>query len=195
MADEKKLLEKAFNNLHMKTKGEVGGKTPGTVNEPECLNMRLDKNNPPSTTLEQIRDYIAKTDLPSWEVNHLRDEINRILNYHEGNVQINLHGNPTSACKPDHIKNTQQDNDEHLGTSDIRSYNIGDSDYSKHKIQPWDIWEDYKLNPWDADIVKRTLRTKQEPGKSKEESRILDYRKIIHVAQERIRQIQTNGHV
>lgn len=195
MADEKKLMEKAFNNLNMKTKGEHGGKTPGTVNEPECLNMRLDKNNPPSTTLEQIRDYITKTDLPSWEVNYLRDEINRILNHHEGDVQINLHGNPTSTYNPDHIKNTQQNNDEHPETPDIRSYNIGDSDYSKHKIQPWDIWEDYKLNPWDADIVKRTLRTKQEPGKSPEESRILDYRKIIHVAQERIRQIQTNGHV
>ena len=59
---------------------------------------------------------------------------------------------------------------------DVRSYNVGQSDYSKHKIQPWDIWLEYKLNPWDADIVKRVLRTKGT------DSRKLDYEKIIHVA-------------
>lgn len=65
---------------------------------------------------------------------------------------------------------------------DIRKYNVGASDYSQHKIQPWDIWLEYKLNPWDADIVKRVLRSK--PGE-----RRLDYEKIIHLCQERIRQI------
>jgi len=67
-------------------------------------------------------------------------------------------------------------------SEDIRSHNVGTSDYSKYKIQPWDIWSEYKLNPWDADIVKRVLRTK--PGE-----RRLDYEKIIHVCQERIRQL------
>ena len=67
-------------------------------------------------------------------------------------------------------------------TDNIRSHNIGASDYSKYKIQPWDIWLEYGLNPWDADIVKRVLRNK--PGE-----RRLDYEKIIHVCQERIRQI------
>ena len=42
-------------------------------------------------------------------------------------------------------------------SKDIREYNVGNSDYSKHKIQPWDIWREYNLNPWDADIVKRIL--------------------------------------
>ena len=56
----------------------------------------------------------------------------------------------------------------------IRSYNVGNSNYSKHKIQPWDIW---------------ILRTKEEPGKSKEDARIMDYEKIIHICKERIRQI------
>jgi hypothetical protein len=45
------------------------------------------------------------------------------------------------------------------------------------------VWLEYKLNPWDADIVKRILRTKET------DSRKLDYEKIIHVAKERIRQI------
>ena len=65
-----------------------------------------------------------------------------------------------------------------------RSHNIGKSDYSKYNIQPWDIWLEYDLNPWDADIVKRVLREK--PGE-----RRLDYEKIKHICDERIRQIDT----
>ena len=70
-----------------------------------------------------------------------------------------------------------------LDDSDTREYNIGASDYSKHLIQPWSIWLEYKLNPWDADIVKRVLRTKAG------DPRRLDYEKILHICQERIRQI------
>ena len=69
-----------------------------------------------------------------------------------------------------------------LNTS-VRAYNRGNSDYSQHVIQPWSIWIDWNLNPWDADIVKRVLRTKQG------ESRLVDYEKIIHICEERIRQI------
>lgn len=67
-----------------------------------------------------------------------------------------------------------------------RSYNVGESDYSKHNIQPWDVWIEYKLNPFDADIIKRVLRNK------KTDSRKMDYEKIIHICKERIRQID-NG--
>ena len=73
-----------------------------------------------------------------------------------------------------------------------RDYNIGNSDYSKHVIQPWSIWLDYDLDPWDADIVKRVLRTKIEPNLSKTDSRILDYKKIIHDCEEKIRQLSIN---
>lgn len=66
---------------------------------------------------------------------------------------------------------------------DVRSHNVGASNYAKYKIQVWDIWKEYNLNPWDADIVKRVLRTKATDG------RRLDYEKIIHICQERIRQI------
>ena len=68
-------------------------------------------------------------------------------------------------------------------TGDPRSYNVGSSNYADFSIQPWDIWREYDLNPWDADIIKRTLRTK------KGEERVLDYEKIIHICKERIRQI------
>lgn len=69
---------------------------------------------------------------------------------------------------------------------DIRSYNVGASDYAKHEIQPWDIWE-YVADPWRADIVKRILRTKKcslwdkcfHPDTC--DSRMNDYKKIRHI--------------
>lgn len=68
----------------------------------------------------------------------------------------------------------------------IRNYNVGGSDYSKHSIQPWDIWE-YVADPWRADIVKRILRTKKcslwdrcfHPNTC--DSRLNDYKKIRHI--------------
>ncbi|MBE9561781.1 MAG: hypothetical protein IMF12_02795 [Proteobacteria bacterium] len=65
----------------------------------------------------------------------------------------------------------------------VMSHNVGDSNYAEKRIQPWDIWEEYELNAWDADIVKRVLRDKSS------QSRRLDYEKIIHVCQKRISQI------
>ena len=71
-----------------------------------------------------------------------------------------------------------------MSTSEnVQSYNVGKSDYAKHAIQPWDIWKEYNLNPWDADIVKRVLRTKEG------EERTLDYEKIIHICKYRIAQL------
>lgn len=83
------------------------------------------------------------------------------------------------------IKATEENRPE--TAENIRGYNVGESDYSKHKIQPWDIWIEYKLNPFDADIVKRVLRHK------KTDSRKMDYEKIIHICKERIRQIETGN--
>lgn len=71
-----------------------------------------------------------------------------------------------------------------MSTSEnVQSYNVGKSDYAKHAIQPWDIWKEYNLNPWDADIVKRVLRTKEG------EERTLDYEKIIHICKYRISEL------
>lgn len=64
-----------------------------------------------------------------------------------------------------------------------QSYHIGKSDYSRHVIQPWNIWKEYNLNPWDADIVKRVLRSKEG------EERTLDYEKIIHICKYRIAEL------
>lgn len=71
-----------------------------------------------------------------------------------------------------------------MSTSEnVQSYNVGKSDYSKHAIQPWDIWKEYNLNPWDADIVKRVLRSKEG------EPRTMDYEKIIHICKYRIAEL------
>lgn len=75
---------------------------------------------------------------------------------------------------------------------DVHSYNVGNSDYAKHKIQPWFIWCKYALNPFTGDIIKRILRTKEEPGKTPTEARIMDYKKIKHICLEIIRQLD-NG--
>lgn len=66
----------------------------------------------------------------------------------------------------------------------VRGCNAGKSGCPRHRIQPRDIWLEYGLNPWDADIVRRVLRT-GEGG-----DRRLDYEKIIHACRERIRQLE-----
>ena len=66
----------------------------------------------------------------------------------------------------------------------VRGYNVGTSDYSQHIIQPWAIWIEYNLNPFDADILKRLLRIKAT------DTRKMDYEKIIHICKERIRQLE-----
>lgn len=65
-----------------------------------------------------------------------------------------------------------------------REHNVGTSDYSKRTIQPWSIWIDWELDPWDADIVKRIGRHKE--GESEETK----YKKIIHICTEKLRQIK-----
>ena len=75
-------------------------------------------------------------------------------------------------------------NEENQENNGVRTFNVGTSDYSAHIIQPWSIWIDWNLNPWDADIVKRVLRNKL--GESSKQA----YEKIIHICQERIRQIE-----
>lgn len=67
-----------------------------------------------------------------------------------------------------------------------RDMNVGSSNYAKKKIQPWDIWLEYNLDPWQADIVKRILRTKDGDTKK------TDYEKCIHILTELLSQMD-NG--
>ncbi len=73
---------------------------------------------------------------------------------------------------------------------DHKNHNVGESNYADFAIQPWDIWREYDLNPWDADIVKRILRTKSVNNMTPTEARLLDYEKIKHICDERIAQLK-----
>jgi hypothetical protein len=90
------------------------------------------------------------------------------------------------AAKPTKNRDTL-DYEQNLST---RSSHVGTSDYSSKKIQPRDIWKEYQMNPWDADIVKRLLRVKVIEGKSAAEARIEDYQKMIHICKMRIEDIK-----
>jgi hypothetical protein len=39
---------------------------------------------------------------------------------------------------------------------------IGGDHYNKHSIQPWQIWEEYRLDPWEANALKYLLRRKHD---------------------------------
>lgn len=105
------------------------------------------------------------------------------LQYRSSDIDASVSAKPDIQLK--FIPSDLYDELDRLGIipCDVRSSNVGKSDYSQHIIQAWTIWLAYNLNPWDADIVKRVLRHKEG------DSRRMDYEKIIHVSQERIRQI------
>lgn len=85
----------------------------------------------------------------------------------------------TLPIKSDTIKPDTQ-----LTKEKVMSNSVGSSQYHKKKFQPWDIWEEYNLDPWDADIVKRVLRDKNGIEGRKE-----DYEKIIHLCQYQLARI------
>jgi hypothetical protein len=52
---------------------------------------------------------------------------------------------------------------------------VGGDHYIQHgRMQPWEIWKHYKLNPWEASAIKYILRRK-DPAKRSE-----DLRKAAH---------------
>ena len=74
----------------------------------------------------------------------------------------------------------------------VSDYNIGKSNYAKHKIQPWDVWLDYNLDPFRADLIKRTLRTKEEEGMTLRETKIQDLEKMKHIIDKMLDLYKTN---
>ena len=45
---------------------------------------------------------------------------------------------------------------------DSVSYQVGGNHYVKRKIQPWEIWKAYEMNPWEANALKYLLRYKDK---------------------------------
>lgn len=57
---------------------------------------------------------------------------------------------------------------------------VGGDHYKKYQaIQPWDLWWIFKLNPFQAAIVKHIIRYKDKDG-------VKDLEKVIHYAQKLI---------
>jgi len=64
--------------------------------------------------------------------------------------------------------------------TDTRDYNVGTSNYSELKVQPWDIFKaNPQLNYLECDIIKRIMRKKD--GK---EGRLEDIEKMHHILDE-----------
>jgi len=146
---------------------------------------------------ERIINRKRGVDLSNGMLGVIQDIKSKCEPYVDSNVKNTTQDVNLDAIDDDKIKILKVNNQVYhnlcklgLLDSSVRDHNEGRSNYSQHTIQPWAIWQDYGLNPWDADIVKRVLRTKEEPGMSDTESRILDYKKIIHICQERIRQLK-----
>jgi hypothetical protein len=143
-----------------------------------------------------IGDLVAYSTLKSYTIKSIyNDDIECYTSYvfEDTGGLINLNGNGLILVKSVEEYTNQEMIDrvekatsllKNAAPSSVRDYNVGDSNYADFKIQPWDIWLEYGLNPWDADIVKRVLRDKES------QSREMDYEKIIHICQERIRQIK-----
>ena len=45
---------------------------------------------------------------------------------------------------------------------DVMSLQYGGNHYKEYKIQPWEIWEAYNLNGWEASALKYLLRYKDK---------------------------------
>jgi hypothetical protein len=48
---------------------------------------------------------------------------------------------------------------------DVMAKQVGGSHYKGAAVQPWDIFMQYKLDPWSANVVKYILRFPKKAGK------------------------------
>lgn len=64
-------------------------------------------------------------------------------------------------------------------TKATRDEQVGGNHYRQFKIQPWEIWEEYGLDAWQANTLKYLLRAGRKEGVKASQ----DYRKAIHYLQ------------
>lgn len=63
-----------------------------------------------------------------------------------------------------------------VGNGSARLGQVGGTHYAKHKIQPWDVWDEYDLDRYTANAVKYLLRGGDKPGNT----RLQDLKKARH---------------
>jgi len=49
-------------------------------------------------------------------------------------------------------------------TVNVKSTQVGGDHYQGTTMQPWDVWEAFGLDPWEANAVKYLLRWKKKGG-------------------------------
>jgi hypothetical protein len=63
-----------------------------------------------------------------------------------------------------------------IDASGVQNRQVGGDHYVRHAIQPWDIWREYNLDPWEASALKYLLRRKGKRLEDLEKCRhCLDY--------------------
>lgn len=62
---------------------------------------------------------------------------------------------------------------------------VGGTHYAKHKIQPWDVIDEYNLNFYEGNVLKYLLRDKN--------NRIEDLEKLIHYAEKALDNLKQPG--
>lgn len=80
--------------------------------------------------------------------------------------------------------------DEHQPPQTIKSHNIGESDYSEHRIQVWDIVDEYNLDFYEGNILKYLLRRKGKDSDHRNTNRFMDLQKLIHYAQRKMERLE-----
>lgn len=80
--------------------------------------------------------------------------------------------------------------DEHQPPQTTKSHNIGESDYSEHQIQVWDIVDEYNLDFYEGNILKYLLRRKGKDSDHRNTNRFIDLQKLIHYAQRKMERLE-----
>lgn len=76
-----------------------------------------------------------------------------------------------------------------MNYDDVMSIQYGGNHYKDRKIQPWEVWEAYDMNGWEASAVKYLMRWKDK-GKPLE-----DLYKALHNVQYLIAREERKQHV
>jgi hypothetical protein len=76
-----------------------------------------------------------------------------------------------------------------IGNGSARLGQVGGEHYKKHKIQPWDVWDEYDLDRYTANAVKYLLRGGDKPGNT----RLQDLRKARHYLDKAIEMEEGSG--
>ena len=192
---EQQLLDKAKKQLDNKnftvsvSETNVFDSSP-TVSVSQYANAYTSNDEWRNYELERIKETLNNQAAVNKPLSASKDKSLDLSKIKEMYDRIENSKNKNHNLPDNTDNNIDTNNNDFIFNENIHSFNVGTSNYSKHKIQPWDIWEEYNLNAWDADIVKRVLREKYQEGMSKEMSRIQDYQKIIHVCLKRIEQLK-----